>query len=159
MSDQLFRRCFAQSRQTEQTNVVTGFARERGFGNCLFGRSANASDFDNSLAAGLLPFARGFHRQLQHWPEQTDFTNGELSRVNSDGNAARSGVAVVSSQRALAVFVQLARFGQSQRMRRNHRAVAQPFAYFCVNLRKSHMKKKKLTQRREATKQSQEDKT
>ena len=71
-----------------------------------------------------------FGGQLQYGPIETiaRIANGELRRVNTDGDAARSGVDVIPRQCALPLFIECAECGERQRMGGNHDAVAQMFA-------------------------------
>src|SRR6185295_7774055 len=73
------------------------------------------------------PIARSPDRELEDRLEQLDarIANGELRGVDADGNASRASIAVVTRQRDLAAFVESARVGQGERMRRNHEAFDQ----------------------------------
>src|SRR5262249_50138652 len=135
MLDQFIRRSLAQSGQIQQSEIVSGLCRKRGFTDRLICQTAHARDLDGPFAVPPLPLARRLRRQPQHGFKQSDLrvANCELSSVDADGHAPRARIAIIPRQRALAALVELAFGVERERVRRDHRALKQHFTDFPVD--------------------------
>ena len=124
MIDQLVNARFSQSRQTQQPGMISSACRKCGLGDSLRGLAANACDGDGLGSPQLL------HGHLQHWFEQAiaRLANLKLRRVYAHCHTTGTGRQVVTSERALAAFIEFPLRRQRQRMRGNHQTLLQSFA-------------------------------
>ena len=129
MIEECGNRLIAQISQTQQHGVITQACRKFRLFMCLFLFAANACDFHYLVA---VHFAAG---EFQYWSQQRELriANRELGCMNADCDSARPGGQVITSECALAPFIQFALGGQSQRVCRNHQAREQLFPYVHQN--------------------------
>ena len=71
------------------------------------------------------PVARGLDGEFEHGAIETDLADRELGRMDADRESAGAGVDVVTADGALRLLVELALGIEGQRMRGDHRALAQ----------------------------------
>ena len=75
-----------QRGQAEESDVVTGLARELRFGYRLLRRPAHAGDLDDALPGAALELSGDAGGEAEHGLEKTDVrvSNGELGGVDAD---------------------------------------------------------------------------
>jgi hypothetical protein len=121
--DLVFGRRFHR-RQTEQAGMIADAARRPGFADSLLRRAAKTSDHHERP---LGPACCGLSREFQHRPIHLDIADRKLRGVHADRKPAGAGVNVITRQRALMFFVELAVGVERERMGGQHRAfVNQP---------------------------------
>ena len=112
--------------EREQPGVIAETARGLRFAHGLRRAPREPRDHDRLRAR---PLGRAAHRELQHRPVEPDVADRELGGVDADREPAGAGVEVVAGERALAASVEPAIGIERQRMRRDHRALAQRGEY------------------------------
>src|SRR5207247_967925 len=96
--------------ERKQSHVVAGVPGQGCFHDRLFCRAADASDSDGRSACGTVALGDRLRGQLQYrlqkaMPRLADL---KLRRVYSNGNAPGTSGVIISSQRALAAFIETA---------------------------------------------------
>ena len=122
MLDQLVLARALQRGERQQHGVVAQRPRRARLLDRLRRLADRAGDHDQRPVG---PFARRLDRELEHRPVEPDLADGELRRVHADRQAARAGVDVVAADGALRLLVEFPVGIERQRMRRDHRALAQ----------------------------------
>jgi hypothetical protein len=113
--------------------VVAGVPQQDCLGYRLPGPAAHPADPDEQFAAAVVRPAQLLRRQPQDRLEQADggFADGELRRVDADGQPADPRVGVVADQRPLPPLVQLAVGRERQRHRRDRQPAAEGGVNVC----------------------------
>ena len=113
--------------QAQQHRVIAQFLGQRGLCHRLRRRPHSPSDTHAARRRLILHDLRG---QFQHRPEQPHVlvADLELRGVHTDGQPARTSRQIITAQRTLPPFVELAVFVEGKRVRRNNQPPSQRVA-------------------------------
>jgi len=108
--------------EREEPGVIAKPARDLRLLDRLRRAADEPCDHDRRRAR---PFLGAAHGKLQHRLQERGLADRKLGGVDADREPARAGVEIVTRERALAAGIELAISVERERMRRDHRALAQ----------------------------------